>query len=159
MKTILPADFDTTMAINPPFKDGVANPKAAQTGGGEPFIVPEKAKNKKHGFEYLRFLMSKAEAKFFAEKVLSISAVIGGLEGANASTFMKAQVEMANNSGGDVIFQHIGTWYTAMWQEIEAQSTNLLTGKIKPADFVDAIQKSADKTAKDPEIKKYKREA
>lgn len=158
MKTILPADFDTTMAICPPFKDGKGNPKAAQTGGGEPFIVPAKAKNVKHGFEYLRFLLSKAEAKYFAENVLSISAVIGGLEGAKASTFMKAQVEMANTAAGNVIIQHIGTWYTAMWQEIEAQSTNLLTGKIKPPEFCDAIQKAADKTAKDPDIKKYKRE-
>ena len=158
MKTILPADFETTMSILPPFADGVGDPKAAQTGGGEPFIVPEKAKNKQHGMEYLRFLMSKAEAKFFAEKVLSISAVQGGLEGADASTFMKAQVEMANQANGAVIIQHIGTWYTAMWQEIEAQSTNLLTGKIKPQEFMDAIQAAADKTAKDDEIKKYTRE-
>ena len=78
MKTILPADFDTTMAICPPFTDGVGDPEAAETGGGEPFIVPEKAKNKQHGMEFLRFLMSKAEAKYFAENVLSISAVIGG---------------------------------------------------------------------------------
>lgn len=159
MKTILPADFDTTMAICPPFADGKGNPKAAQTGGGEPFIVPAKAKNVKHGMEYLRFLLSKAEAKYFAENVLSISAVQGGLEGAKASTFMKAQVEMANTAAGAVIIQHIGTWYTAMWSEIEVQSTNLLTGKIKPAEFCDAIQKAADKTAKDPDIKKYKREA
>ena len=158
MKTILPADFDTTMSILPPFADGKGDPKAAQTGGGEPYIVPEKAKNKMHGMEFLRFLMSKAEAKYFAENVLSISAVVGGLEGANASTFMKAQVEMANNANGKVIIQHIGTWYTPMWQELEAKSTELLTGKIKPAEFVDAIQASADKTAKDPDIKKYKRE-
>jgi N-acetylglucosamine transport system substrate-binding protein len=158
MKTILPADFDTTMAICPPFADGVGNPKAAQTGGGEPFIVPSKAKNVKHGMEYLRFLMSKAEAKYFAENVLSISAVQGGLEGAKASTFMKAQVEMANTAAGDVIIQHIGTWYTAMWQVIEAETTNLLTGKSKPAEFIDRIQASADATAKDPDIVKYKRE-
>ncbi len=159
MKTILPPDFETTMSILPPFKDGVGNPKAAQTGGGEPYIVPSKAKNVKHGMEFLRFLMSKAEAKYFAENVLSISAVQGGLEGAKASTFMKAQVEMANNAAGAVIIQHIGTWYTAMWSEIEVQSTNLLTGKIKPAEFCDAVQKAADNTAKDPDIKKYKREA
>jgi len=78
MKTILPPDFDTVMAICPPFKDGKGAPKAAETSGGEPFIVPEKAKNKMHGMEFLRVLMSKAEAKYFAENILSISAVIGG---------------------------------------------------------------------------------
>ncbi len=158
MKTILPADFDTTMAICPPFKSGVGNPKAAQTGGGEPFIVPSKAKNVKHGMEFLRFLMSKAEAKYFAENVLSISAVQGGLEGAKASTFMKAQVEMANTAAGNVIIQHIGTWYSAMWQVISDETTNLLTGKSKPADFIDKVQASADATAKDADIVKYKRD-
>jgi N-acetylglucosamine transport system substrate-binding protein len=157
MKTILPADFDTVMAICPPFKDSKGNPKAAETQGGEGFIVPEKAKNKKHGFEFLRILMSKAEAKYFAENVLSISAVIGGLEGAKASSFMKSQVDMATNAGGDAIIQNIQGWYDAMWKGMEALSTQLLTGKIKPPQFCDAVQKLADQTAKDPDIKKYKR--
>jgi N-acetylglucosamine transport system substrate-binding protein len=106
----------------------------------------------------LRFLMSKAEAKYFAENVLSISAVQGGLEGAKASTFMKAQVEMANTAAGDVIIQHIGTWYSAMWAVISDETTNLLTGKSKPADFIEKVQASADATAKDPDIVKYTRE-
>lgn len=157
MKTILPADFDTVMAICPPFKDGVGNPKAAQTQGGEPFIVPEKAKNKMHGMEFLRVLMSKAEAKYFAENVLSISAVVGGLEGANASNFMKSQVAMADAAKGDAIIQNMQTWYDALWKGLESLSTELLTGKIKPDVFCDEAQKLADATAKDPDIKKYKR--
>ncbi len=158
MKTILPADFDTVMAICPPFKDStVGNPKAAQTEGGEPFIVPEKAKNKKHGLEFLRILMSRAEAKYFAENVLSISAVVGGLDEAKATSFMKSQVAMASNAGGVVISQVMQTWYDAYWKGMEALSTQLLTGKIKPPQFCDEVQKLADKTAKDPDIKKFKR--
>ena len=157
MKTILPADFDTVMAICPPFKDSVGNPKAAETQGGEPFIVPEKAKNKMHGMEYLRVLMSKAEAKYFAENVLSISAVIGGLEGAQASSFMKSQVAMAEAAKGDAIIQNVQGWYDKMWKGMEALSTELLNGRIKPPEFCDATQKLADDTAKDPDIKKYKR--
>ncbi len=157
MKTILPADFDTVMAICPPFKDGVGNPKAAETQGGEPFIVPEKAKNKMHGMEFLRVLMSKAEAKYFAENVLSISAVIGGLEDAKASSFMKSQVAMAEAAQGDAIIQNIQGWYDAMWKGLESLSTELLNGRIKPDAFCDEAQKLADATAKDPDIKKYKR--
>lgn len=157
MKTILPPDFETVMAICPPFKDGKGNPKAAETSGGEPYIVPEKAKNKMHGIEFLRVLMSKAEAKYFAENVLSISAVIGGLEGAKASSFMKSQVAMATTAGGDAIIQNTQTWYDALWKGMEALSTQLLTGKIMPPAFCDETQKLVDQTAKDPDIKKYKR--
>ncbi len=157
MKTILPADFDTVMAICPPFKDGVGNPTAAETSGGEPYIVPEKAKNKMHGMEYLRVLMSKEEAKYFAENVLSISAVIGGLDAAKATSFMKSQVAMATAAKGDAIVQNMQTWYDALWKGMESLSTSLLTGKIMPPAFCDEVQKLADQTAKDPDIKKYTR--
>jgi hypothetical protein len=40
---------------------------------------------------------------------------------------------------------------------MEALSTNLLTGKIKPPEFCTEVQKLADKTAADPDVKKFKR--
>jgi N-acetylglucosamine transport system substrate-binding protein len=64
---------------------------------------------------------------------------------------------MATNAGGDAIIQNIQGWYDAMWKGMEALSTQLLTGKIKPPQFCDEVQKLADQTAKDPDIKKYKR--
>jgi hypothetical protein len=33
-----------------------------------------------------------------------------------------------------------------------------MTGTIKPADFITAMQKSADAVAADPDVKKFKRE-
>jgi len=79
------------------------------------------------------------------------------LEGANATSFMKSQVAMAEAAAGNVIIQNIAGWYDAMWKGLEALSTQLLTGKIKPQEFCDEAQKLADQTAKDPDIKKYKR--
>jgi N-acetylglucosamine transport system substrate-binding protein len=101
--------------------------------------------------------MSKEEAKYFAENVLSISAVIGGLEGAKATSFMKSQVAMATAAKGDAIVQNMQTWYDALWKGMESLSTSLLTGKIMPPAFCDEVQKLADQTAKDPDIKKYTR--
>ena len=49
------------------------------------------------------------------------------------------------------------TWYDALWKGMESLSTSLLTGKIMPPAFCDEVQKLADQTAKDPDIKKYTR--
>ena len=159
MKTILPADFVTMMGNCPPLADGVGSKVAAEVGGGEPYVVPEKAAHKMHGFEFLRFLMTKESGKYFAENVLSISATMGSLDNAQVSPFMTSQVAMGQNSEGQKIQLRIPSWYTPLAQGIEQQVTELLTGKIKPADFVNEVQKASDNVAKDSEIKKYKRES
>ncbi len=157
MKTVTPADFNMVVANVPGYADGKGNQIAVNANGGETYIVPSKAKNPKQGLEYLRVLLSKNSAKYFAENVRAIMPVIGGTEGATLSEAVKSAVALAEGAKGATVLWNLPNWYSSFQKDLETKTGELMTGTIKPADFIAAMQKSADTVAKDPDIKKFTR--
>lgn len=157
MKDITPADFNMTVANIPGYADGKGDQKAVNANGGETYIVPAKGKNTAGGMEYLRALLSKESAKYFAENVRAIMPVTGGTEGAKLSEGMKAGVALADASKGVAINFNVTNWYSAISKEIEQRTGELMTGVIKPDEFIANMQKKADEVAKDPDVKKFTR--
>lgn len=157
MKTVTPEGFDMTVANIPGYADGKGDQNAVNANGGETYIVPAKAKNTAGGMEYLRALLSKDSAKYFAENVRAIMPVTGGTEGATLSEGMKAGVALAEASNGVAINWNVTNWYSTINKELEQRTGELMTGVIKPAEFISAMQKKADEVAADPDITKFSR--
>ena len=156
MKTVTPEGFDMVVANTPGYADGKGALNDVNANGGETYIVPSKAKNVKHGMEYLRCLLSRDSAKYFAENVRAVMPVVGGTDGANLSEAVKSAVALA--SSGNPVIWNLPNWYSSFNKDLETKTGELMTGVIKPADFVAEMQKSADTVAKDPDITKFKRE-
>ena len=157
MKTVTPKDFNMVLGGIPGYADGKGDQKGVFANGGEPFIVPAKAKLPKHGMEFLRCQLSKASARYFAENVSSMMPVIGGAEGAKVSDGMKSALAVAETAGTAIIDYQITNWYSKISKEIELKCGELLTGKIKPNEFLDAMQKVTDDVKADPDTPKFKR--
>lgn len=157
MKTVTPPDFNMVVANIPGYADGKGDQNGVNASGGEPYIVPAKAKNPKQGMEFLRCLLSKDSAKYFAENVRAIMPVIGGTEGANLSEAVKSAVALAEGAKGATVLWNLPNWYSAINKDLETYTGELMTGVKKPADFISAMQASADAVAKDPDIKKFTR--
>jgi N-acetylglucosamine transport system substrate-binding protein len=157
MKELTPAGFNMTVANIPGYADGKGDQNAVNANGGETYIVPAKAKNSAGGLEYLRALLSKDSAKYFAENVRAIMPVVGGTDGAKLSEGMKAGVALATASKGVAINMNFTNWYSTINKEIEQRTGELMTGTIKPAEFISTMQKKADEVAADPDIKKFTR--
>ena len=152
MKSSTPEGFD--MVINQVPGEG----DACLAAGGEPFIVPSKAKNPIAGMEYLRCLMSKDSAKYFAVNVSSMMPVYGGTEGVKVSAGMESAVKLAEVCAGKTFpWMNYGGWYSDLGKEADAKTGELLTGKINPDQYIEAVQKMADKVKADPEVTKFKR--
>lgn len=158
MKTVTPEGFDMVVQNIPGYADGKGDQMAVNAVGGEPYIVPSKAKNPKHGMEFLRCLMSKNSAKFFAENVRALMPVLGGTEGAKLSAAVQSAMAIADASKGVAVLWNLPNWYSSINKDIETYTGELMTGVKKPDEFIAAMQKSADAVAKDPDIKKFKRE-
>ncbi|GAC1645839.1 MAG: N-acetylglucosamine/diacetylchitobiose ABC transporter substrate-binding protein [Herpetosiphon sp.] len=159
MKTVTPPDFDMTVSNVPLYADGKGDPKAVNTSGSpEMFIVPSKGKHPQHGMEYIRCLVSKNSAKNFAENVRAIMPVVGGTEGAKLSQGMKSAVALVDASKGVSVLMNFTNWYSTLSKELETRTGELMSNKIKPAEFLSSMQKASDAVAKDPDIKKFKRE-
>jgi N-acetylglucosamine transport system substrate-binding protein len=150
MKDMIPDGFDMVIDQSPGDKD------ACRAEGGEPFIVPAKAKNPEAGMEYLRCLISKESSKWFAVNVSAMMPVIGGTEGVSISTGMESAVAMVEKCG-DSVFpgMRYGGWYSDLSKEASAQMGEMLTGRITPEQFVETVQAMADKVKTDPEVTKF----
>lgn len=158
MKAQTPSGFNMTAAGIPGYTDGKGSIDAVAADGGEPFVVFAKGKNPRGGMEFLRAQISRAAAKFFAEKVSSIMPV-KDVTGMQATEGVKSAIAIVDNAKGAIIKFNLPGWYSSFGKEIEQRTGELLTGVIKPEEFVNLMQKKADEIAADPEIKKFKRES
>lgn len=158
MKTVTPQGFDMVVQNVPGYADGKGEQYAVNASGGETYIVPSKAKSPKEGMEYLRCLMSKDSAKYFAENVRAIMPVIGGTEGAKLSPAVESAIGLVNGAKGVSMLFNLPNWYSTINKDLETYTGELMTGVKKPEEFIAAMQKTADAVAADPDIKKFKRE-
>ena len=152
MKDMIPDGFDMRVDQAPGDSD------ACLAQGGEPFIVPSKAKNTVAGMEYLRCLVSKDSAKWFASNVSALMPVIGGTEGVQLSTGTESASAMVEKCAGNTFtWPRFGGWYNDLGTESSAKMGDLLTGRITPEEYSETIQAMADKVKADPEVTKFTR--
>jgi len=157
MKTVTPAGFDMVVKPVPAVAGGKGTYEGLMTAAGETYLVPSKAQHPRAGMEFLRMLLSKASARFFAEQVSSMMPVIGATEEALLSAGMKSAVAAAEAAGSD-------TFPFPFWggvSEVNTEMTNLmgelLTNRIKPADLLKTMRETVEAALSDPDIKVIKR--
>jgi N-acetylglucosamine transport system substrate-binding protein len=154
MKDMIPDGFN--MVVNQVPGEG----NACRGEGGEPFIVPSQAANPIAGMEFLRCQISKESAKWFASNVSALMPVIGGTEGVELSTGTESASALAEVCAGNVFpGLRYGGWYGDLGTEASAKMGDMLTGRITPDEYVEAVQAMADKVKADPEVTKFTRES
>ncbi|MGV9314331.1 N-acetylglucosamine/diacetylchitobiose ABC transporter substrate-binding protein [Streptomyces sp. NPDC003691] len=157
----MPKDFDLAVAAPTGIDSSDKMPFGTLwASGGEPFIVPSKAKNKAGGMEQLRIMLGEASSKSFTQSVKSLSAFNGGTTGIDLTPGMKSVVATLEKAGTNVVNPRIGDWYTVLLKEKigTAGLGEMMAGRITPAEAIKRIQGFADETAKDSSIKKFKRQ-
>ncbi|MFF9915231.1 N-acetylglucosamine/diacetylchitobiose ABC transporter substrate-binding protein [Streptomyces sp. NPDC013457] len=155
----MPADFN--LAVSAP--TGIDSSDKMPFGtiwasGGEPFIVPAKAKNIEGGMEQLRIMLSEASSKNFTKSVKSLTAFNGGTDGIELTPGLKSGVAALDKAGQNVVNPRLQDWYVALQKEKigVAGIGEMMAGRATPAETIKKIQKFADEAAKDSSIKHYK---
>ncbi|MFE0646746.1 N-acetylglucosamine/diacetylchitobiose ABC transporter substrate-binding protein [Streptomyces sp. NPDC058877] len=155
----MPGDFD--LAVSGP--TGIDSSDKMPFGtiwasGGEPFIVPAKAKNPEGGLEQLRIMLSEASSKNFTQSVKSLTALNGGTDGIELTPGLKSGVAALDKAGQNVVNPRLQDWYVALQKEKigVAGLGEMMAGRATPAETIKKIQKYADEAAKDSSIKHYK---
>lgn len=157
MRDLTPENFN--MVINPVPGSTEEDFAAIGAWSGENFIVPSAAENPTGGMEYLRCLMSKANAQWFAQNVGAIMPVVGGTEGVELSSAVQSATA-AVEAAGDAIFDYqFDAWYVPLSDEQRDRTGDLLTGRISPEEWIEAVQAKADEIKADDSIPKYERTA
>ena len=155
MKDLTPEGFD--MVVKPvPGPDAATTP-SIYASSGEIYFVPSAAKNVKGGMEFMRCMLSKDSAKYFAQNVSSIMPVAGGTEGVEVSSGMTSALEAVEAAGQAIFTYRYESWYTDLSFETRDRMGDLLTNRITPEEFVQAVQAKADAIKADANIQKYTR--
>jgi N-acetylglucosamine transport system substrate-binding protein len=158
-KAVTPADFKMTIAPTPSLTKGDKLPFEAVRGtAGEPFVVPEKAKNARGGMEYLRIMLSKAGASDFTRKVSSLTSVKGSSDGISLPPGLTSVTKVLEASGKNGFNWLYNSYYRKLERTlVDAACGDLFTKRINAAQFIERCQAAADEIARDTSIKKYKR--
>jgi len=156
-KPVAPKDFQTTATFSP-LLDGSKLPvDCTEIAAGENFIVPEKAKNKAGGLEYLRIMLSKEAAGKFTELTGSPTVVKGAGEGLKLSPGASSASALLKSGGENNWTTYFASWYSTMDKPIRSVYGELAAARITADEFCNRAQKIADDTAKDPKTKKQSR--
>jgi hypothetical protein len=156
-KPVAPKDFLTTVAYTP-LLDGAKLPvDCTEISAGEGFIVPEKAKNKAGGMEYLRLMLSKEGAGKFTELTGSPTVVKGAGEGLTLSPGAASSSALLKSGSDNNWSTYFGSWYSTMSDPMFSIVGELVAARITADEFQKRAQKLADQTAKDPKTVKRTR--
>jgi len=159
MRDLTPEGFDMVVKPVPGQTEDKLN--SLLVNAGEEYFVPSQGANPVGGMEFMRCLMSKENAKFFAQNVGVIMPVIGGTEGVELSSALESALAAVDAAGDETFTEkvYLGAWYTALHDDVRDRMGDLLTKRITPEEFVAAMQETADKVKADPDIPKYHAEA
>ena len=156
MRDLTPEGFD--MVVAPVPNQGEEDFASILAWSGEEFIVPANGENPIGGLEYLRALMSKENAKWFAQNVGAIMPVIGGTEGVELSPAVNSASAISEASGEATFNYMWKDWYRDMANESRDRTGDLLTGRITPDEWMEAMEDMALQVKEDPDVPKYTRQ-
>src|SRR3954447_25423855 len=131
---------------------------ALRVSPGEPFFVSAKSANSNGGLEYLRLMLSKEGAQAFYKNAGSITVVQNALEGVTLSPGGQSASDATKAAGTNIItYFNFQGWYGDFDTALRNLTNKVSYGGGSVADFITAVQKAADKTSKDPKVKKQNR--
>ena len=156
MKEVTPDDFDMVIAPIPAVNSEDA--ASIMASSGETYFVPSAAQNPEAGMEYIRCLLSKENAKYFAANVSSMMPVVGGTEGLSLSAGMSSAIAAVETAGAEIFARpKYSSWYSDFGKEVTNNVGELMTGRMQPGEFIELAQAKADETAADDEVTKFTR--
>ena len=155
MRDLTPENFNMVVKPVPGQTEDVYS--SIMAWSGENFFVPSQGKNPTGGLEYLRVLMSKANAQWFAQNVGAIMPVTGGTEGVELSSAVQSATAIAEAAGDQIFDTQTDAWYTPLNDEMRDRTGDLMTGRMSPEEWAQALQAKADEVKADDTIPKYSR--
>ena len=155
MRELIPEGFN--MVIKPVPGPDESTYDQIIASAGERYIVPVNAANVVGGMEFMRSMLSKANAGFFAGMQGGIMPVFGGSDGVEISSALQSALTVAEAAEGGFNYMFNG-WYSDLRTAVGNATGELLTSRITPDQFVETVQAVAGEVKADDDIPKYTHE-
>jgi len=158
MKALIPPKFALTMSGVPPLDGSSALARGLHVAATAPYLVPEKAKNKAGGLEYLRAMLSKDVATQVTEESNQLTIVRGAADGLEIGTALRSARDLLTAAGDQVISWYFADWYPDFATTAAQTTGQFLAGGVQLSEWTARIQSAADKLKQDKAVTKYHRD-
>lgn len=152
-----PKSFGLSVFAVPPLDGSAKLPNGVHVTPGEPFAVPEQAKNRPGGLDFIRAMLSKDVAGHFSRLTNSLTVVRGVTYGAQAGTALKSAAEILGTAGDQTVDWFFARWYPKLGKAVEDATGALMAGAITVPEWANRIQRVADEVKQDRSVKKFRR--
>ncbi|WP_019357337.1 N-acetylglucosamine/diacetylchitobiose ABC transporter substrate-binding protein [Streptomyces sp. AA1529] len=158
-KDTTPKDFEMRVGATPSLDKGDAMPFGTlYAPPGEPYIVPAKASNRRGGLEWMRMMYSKKAAVNLFHEVSSMPVVKGAIDGMKLPPGVESAQQAVKAAGDDIVIAFFKEWYADLWRvDFDAVVGKFMNGETSVKEAMSAMQKAADRTAKDPDVTRIKK--
>ncbi|HNT35473.1 MAG TPA: extracellular solute-binding protein, partial [bacterium] len=155
MANLLPSDFVMEFMLCPVFEDGKGEPSliCANLNGHEWFIG-SKSKHPDLAADFFRYIASPQNARRFVEQKGTLMSVVG-LGEVNAPPHLLKPLEYVESAKGTWSLDY-EEWYPEMGTEIQNLFRDLYNNLLTPEQFVEQMEKQAEKVRSDSHIQKFK---
>lgn len=153
MKDQLPKGFRMRFFNPPVLKDGKGDPTIT-SAGVETWIIPAEAKHPDVAADFYKFMTSLEMAKKFVIQKNTLMAIKGSDDQELPPDLVDAARCVAKASA--LWDADYASWYQTMRTDIESAMAALLNKEMTPAEALAAMERAAQRTAKDDTIPKHK---
>jgi N-acetylglucosamine transport system substrate-binding protein len=155
MKDVTPPGVSFRYFMPPVLAEGKGDPTALVIGI-EPWMVPVEGtnKNKDAAIALFKYMTSVKEAREFVEVKGTPMAILGS-ETAKIRETMQAPAEALKNAK-TIYAMRYREWYPEFHTELENATTAMLNGQLTPQGFCERMEKAAEKTRNDKNVRKHK---
>ncbi|GAA1150361.1 N-acetylglucosamine/diacetylchitobiose ABC transporter substrate-binding protein [Kribbella jejuensis] len=158
MKGLVKDDFALSMFAVPPLDSSPALPSGLHVAATAPFFVPEKAKHKAGGLEYLRALLSADVAAQVTSESKQLTIVRGAADGLELTTALSSARDLVAAAGDQIIKWYFDTWYPAFATAAAEATGQFMAGGLQQPEWTTRIQAAADQLKQDDAVTKYHRD-
>jgi len=158
-KDTTPKNFEMRVGATPSFDKGDPMPYGTlYAPPGEPYIIPAKASNRQGGLEWMRMMYSKKAAVNLFREVSSMPVVKGAIDGMELPPGVKSAQQAVKTAGDNIVIAFFKEWYADLWRvDFDEVVGKFMNGESSVKEAMNAMQKAADRTAKDPDVTKIKK--
>ncbi|MEU7315702.1 N-acetylglucosamine/diacetylchitobiose ABC transporter substrate-binding protein [Streptomyces sp. NPDC007083] len=158
-KDTTPKDFEMRVGATPSLDKGDAMPFGTlYAPPGEPYIIPAKASNRRGGLEWMRMMYSKKAAVNLFREVSSMPVVKGAIDGMKLPPGVESAQQAVKAADDNIVIAFFKEWYADLWRvDFDAVVGKFMNGETSVKEAMSAMQKAADRTAKDPDVTKIKK--
>ena len=158
MKRFVGPNFALTMIGVPALDGSPALTRGLHVAATAPYLVPEKAKNKAGGLEYLRAALSPDVAAQVTSESNQLTIVRGAADRLEIGTALRSARDLLTAAGDQVITWYFDQWYPDFAASAGAATGQFLAGGLQQSEWTARIQAAADKLKQDKAVTKYHRD-